>query len=216
MKIQLIIISFILLLSCNRYKIHKDIKTPDEALAELKIGNDRFIKELSENNRNFKEQIEHTKIEQHPHTFVLSCIDSRVPPEIIFDQALGQLFVARVAGNVDDDYIIASMEFAIKIKHTKLIVVLGHNHCGAVIGAIHNIELEHLTELTNQIKPSINSQNSYPIENDISTSASKRNVYITVQHLTARSKILYEAMVNKEIKIVGAYYNIESGKVDFL
>lgn len=195
---------------------HKTIKTSDEAIQELLEGNKHFYTEVQENNKHYKEQIEATKYTQHPHSLVLACIDSRVVPEIIFDQQLGQLFVARVAGNVDDDFILASIEFAVKIKHTKLIVVLGHKHCGAVNGAIENVQLEHLTELANQIKPAISEHESYPMDDEIEDITSKKNVLITIQHLLARSKILNEAVQKNEIKIIGAFYNIENGIVTLL
>lgn len=216
-------ISFYLLMiitiwnSCNvSNNVHVEIKTADDAIAALKEGNQHFVSNHLIHNTDYLTQIEETKKEQHPHSLILGCIDSRVPPEIIFDQALGQIFVARVAGNIDDDFIIGSMEFAVKVKHSKLIVVLGHNHCGAVNGALDNVELEHLTELANQIKPAIYEQKSYPMNDAIADLTSKKNVHITIQHLLARSKILNESVSKNEIKIVGAFYNIENGVVEFL
>ncbi len=217
MRTPIIYIILIFFCSCNfeKAKQHK-IETADEAIAELKEGNIRFLKNESTHSLNYKTQIEETKNEQHPHSLILGCIDSRVPPEIIFDQKLGQIFVARVAGNIDDDYIIGSMEFAVNVKHTKLIVVLGHNHCGAVIGAIENVELEHLTGLAKQIKPAISDHKSYPMDDAIADATSKKNIQITIQHLLARSKILNESVLKNEIKIVGAFYNIKNGEVEFL
>lgn len=116
------------------------ITNSDEALAELKAGNQRFI-DGKLINTNYKEQIEHTKSDQHPHSLILSCLDSRIPPEILFDQGIGNIFVARNAGNIEDLNVLGSMEFATKVKGTKLIVVMGHNHCGAVKGAIDDAEL---------------------------------------------------------------------------
>ena len=128
----------------NQYLINQsvntEINTPDEALAELKAGNARFLANAMLNT-DYKTQIEHTKENQHPHSLILSCLDSRVPPEIIFDQGIGNIFVARVAGNIVDADILGSMEFATKVKGTKLIVVMGHNKCGAVKGAIDNAQL---------------------------------------------------------------------------
>lgn len=206
-----------IIFSCHSKKDrHLEINTADEAIAVLKEGNQHFVSNHLVHNTDYLSQIEETKKEQHPHSLILGCIDSRVPPEIIFDQALGQIFVARVAGNIDDDYIIGSMEFAVKAKHTKLIVVLGHNHCGAVKGAMDNVELEHLTSLVDQIKPAISEQNSYPMDDAVADLTSKKNVQITVQHLLARSKILNESVLTNEIKIIGAFYNIENGEVEFL
>lgn len=110
---------------------HKEIKTPDDALAELKAGNKRFLND-EHTKLDYKNQIAATKDDQHPHSLILSCLDSRVPPEIIFDQGIGEVFVARVAGNIETNEILGSMEFATKVKGTKLIVVMGHTKCGAV------------------------------------------------------------------------------------
>ena len=192
-----------------------EIKTPDEAIADLKNGNLRFLENKSVH-LNYAHEIDLTKKEQHPHTLVLTCIDSRVPPEIIFDQGIGNLFVARVAGNIEDDNILGSMEFATKIKHTKLIVVLGHNHCGAVQGAIDNVGLEHLTQLTSQIKPSINPHKTYPLSDYTIDDTSRKNVVLTIENIIRKSATLEHQLKNKEIKIIGAYYDITNGKVAFL
>ena len=192
-----------------------EIKTPDEAIADLKNGNLRFLENKSVH-LNYAHEIDLTKKEQHPHTLVLTCIDSRVPPEIIFDQGIGNLFVARVAGNIEDDNILGSMEFATTIKHTKLIVVLGHNHCGAVQGAIDNVGLEHLTQLTSQIKPSINPHKTYPLSDYTIDDTSRKNVVLTIENIIRKSATLEHQLKNKEIKIIGAYYDITNGKVAFL
>lgn len=192
-----------------------EIKTPDEAIADLKNGNLRFLENKSVH-LNYAHEIDLTKKEQHPHTLVLTCIDSRVPPEIIFDQGIGNLFVARVAGNIEDDNILGSMEFATTIKHTKLIVVLGHNHCGAVQGAIDNVGLEHLTQLTSQIKPSINPHKTYPLSDYTIDDTSRKNVVLTIEKIIKKSATLENQLKNKEIKIIGAYYDITNGKVAFL
>ena len=192
-----------------------EIKTPDEAIADLKNGNLRFLENKSVH-LNYAHEIDLTKKEQHPHTLVLTCIDSRVPPEIIFDQGIGNLFVARVAGNIEDDNILGSMEFATTIKHTKLIVVLGHNYCGAVQGAIDNIGLEHLTQLTSQIKPSINPHKTYPLSDYTIDDTSRKNVVLTIEKIIQKSATLEHQLKNKEIKIIGAYYDITNGKVAFL
>lgn len=151
-------------MKCGTHKTHASssnskhetltINTPDEAILELKDGNKRFLQNKPINT-DYKSQIEHTKSDQHPHSLILSCLDSRIPPEIIFDQGIGNIFVARNAGNIEDQNILGSMEFATKVKGSKLIVVIGHNHCGAVKGAVDDVELGHLTQLVNQIKPAI-------------------------------------------------------------
>ncbi|MDI5949975.1 carbonic anhydrase [Flavobacterium yafengii] len=211
----LTIFSFIFFKNEKAEEHHLEIKTPDEAIADLKNGNLRFLENKSVH-LNYAHEIDLTKKEQHPHTLVLTCIDSRVPPEIIFDQGIGNLFVARVAGNIEDDNILGSMEFATTIKHTKLIVVLGHNHCGAVQGAIDNVGLEHLTQLTSQIKPSINPHKTYPLSDYTIDDTSRKNIVLTIEKIIQKSATLEHQLKNKEIKIIGAYYDITNGKVAFL
>lgn len=211
----LILFGFIFFRDNEIKEFTPEIKTSDEAILELKKGNERFCTN-SLIHTDYAEQIAHTKEEQHPHTLILSCIDSRVPPEIIFDQGIGNLFVARVAGNIEDDDILGSIEFATKIKHTKLVVVLGHNHCGAVQGVIENAHLEHLTQLVNQIKPAIVPCKMNPLSDEGMDVISKQNIKMTITDILRKSATLRLEVQNKEIKIVGAYYNISTGKVAFL
>lgn len=189
------------------------INTPDEALAELKSGNQRFV-ESKLTNTDYMVQIERTKADQHPHSLILSCLDSRVPPEIIFDQGIGNIFVGRVAGNVEDLNMLASMEFATKVKGTKLIVVMGHSKCGAVKGAIDNAELGNLTQLINQIKPAIIGDKFNP--DSMLDETAKNNVRMTITDILNESPVINELVAAGSVKIVGAYYDIASGKVGFL
>jgi len=228
-KNKLVVIASILtIVSCNNNKsndkinsgkntkqneIHK-LKNIDEALTELKYGNNRFL-DNAFINTNYKEQIEATKGGQHPHSFILTCIDSRVPPEIIFDQGIGNIFVSRLAGNIEDDDVLGSMEFAAKVKHTKLFVVLGHSHCGAVKGAIDNAGLEHLTQLTNKIKPAINPQKTYPLEDEVEDIVSRKNVSLNIEQILKNSATLRLMVEENEIKIIGAFYDISNGEVEF-
>ncbi len=194
---------------------HKPITiiTPDDALEELKNGNQRFIDDKLINT-DYKEQIELTKSDQHPHSLILSCLDSRVPPEIIFDQGIGNVFVARVAGNVEDANILGSMEFATKVKGTKLIVVMGHNHCGAVNGAINNAVLGNLTQLVDQIKPAITGDKT---KADLRLDATaKNNVKMTIADILKASPVISDLVKESKLKIVGAYYDITSGRVTFM
>jgi carbonic anhydrase len=190
-----------------------EINSSDEALAELKNGNLRFMvgKMI---NTNYKEEIEQTKVDQHPHSLILSCIDSRIPPEIIFDQGIGNIFVARVAGNIEDLNVLGSMEFATKIKGTKLIVVMGHSKCGAVKGAIDNVELENLTQLVNQIKPAITGDKSNM--DLMMTETAKKNVQLTIADILKNSSVINELVKEGKLKIVGAYYDVTTGKVIFI
>ena len=208
-------------MKCGTHKTHAKssnskheiltIHTPDEAILELKDGNKRFLQNKPINT-DYKSQIEHTKSDQHPHSLILSCLDSRIPPEIIFDQGIGNIFVARNAGNIEDQNILGSMEFATKVKGTKLIVVMGHNHCGAVKGAVDDVELGHLTQLVNQIKPAIVQNEDKKLMLD---ETSKNSVQRTIDDILRLSHVIEELVKKNQVKIVGAYYNIENGKVTF-
>ena len=189
------------------------INSADDALAEMKAGNQRFL-DSKPVNTDYKSQIEHTKNDQHPHTLVLSCLDSRIPPEIIFDQGIGNIFVARVAGNVEDANILGSMEFATKVKGTKLIIVMGHNKCGAVKGAIDHAELGNLTQLVNQIKPAIVGDTTN-LDNMLNET-SKNNVKLTIADILKSSPVISDMVKENKVKIVGAYYDITTGQVTFL
>ena len=222
----LIIFSWLLILSCgqNKSNSQKDtyaenitahtavINSPEDALAEMKIGNQRFLSGKFVNT-DYKNQIEQTKTDQHPHTLILSCLDSRIPPEIIFDQGIGNIFVARVAGNIEDPNILGSMEFATKVKGTKLIIVMGHNRCGAVKGAIDNAELGNLTQLVDQIKPAIVGDTTN-LDNMLNQT-SKNNVKMTINDILKSSSVINSLVKENKVKLVGAYYDIATGQVTF-
>lgn len=191
---------------------HLSINTPDDALIELKNGNQRFLEDKLINT-NYKQEIEETKADQHPHSLILSCLDSRIPPEIIFDQGIGNIFVARVAGNIEDPNILGSMEFATKVKGTKLIVVMGHNKCGAVKGAIDNADLGNLTQLVEQIKPAITGEKS---NMDLMLNeTAKKNVELTIEDILKKSAVISDLVKDGKVKIVGAFYDLSTGKVNF-
>lgn len=192
---------------------HVAINTPDEALAELKSGNQRFM-DGKMINTNYKEEIQETKDGQHPHSVVLSCIDSRVPPEIIFDQGIGHIFDARVAGNIIDPNELGSLEFATEVKHSKLIVVLGHSKCGAIEGAVNNVQLGNLTQLLSQIKPAIVGDTAH--KDQMLEQTTIRNVQLTIANILNQSPIISALVKEGKVKIVGAYYDIATGKVNFL
>lgn len=194
--------------------------TPDLALEILKEGNKRFINNIKAH-RNLLQQINETSTNQFPFAAILSCIDSRTSAELIFDQGLGDIFSIRIAGNILNDDILGSMEFACKIAGSKLIVVLGHTNCGAITGACDEIKLGHLTSLIDKIKPAIemetqtlsgrNSKNIKFVEN-----VTINNVNLTVESIRKRSSILSEMETKKIINIVGGIYDVETGKVTFL
>ena len=196
--------------------IHKiariDIKTPEDAILELKNGNKRFLLNKPEN-INYKEQIEQTKGGQKPLAAVLTCMDSRVPPEIIFDQGIGNVFSIRVAGNIEDEDILGSMEYATEHAGAKVIVVLGHTHCGAVTGAVQNVKLGNLTHLLEHIRISLANNVS---GDKVVDETAKNNVKQTIKELCEKSEILHEMVEQGKLKIVGALYDIETGKVAFM
>ena len=195
--------------------------TPQNSIQILKDGNKRFQENLRAN-RNLTEQVNDTSKGQFPFATILSCIDSRVSSELIFDQGLGDVFSARIAGNFVNEDILGSMEFACKLAGTKSIVVLGHTSCGAVKGACDNAELGNLTAMLEKIKPAVNAvtepkdaglRNSSNIEfvNDVAT----QNVKLTIERIKTESPVLAEMEKNGEIVIVGAMYDIHTGAVNF-
>lgn len=195
--------------------------TPDRSLQYLKEGNVRFQKNLKAN-RNLLEQVNDTADGQFPFATILSCIDSRVSAELVFDQGLGDIFSIRIAGNFVNQDILGSMEFACKLAGTKLIVVLGHTSCGAVKGACDHARMGNLTTLINKIEPAVYAveepedktmRNSSNLE--FVDAVSKKNVEMTLENIRNQSVILNEMEKNGEIKIVGAMYDISTGGVEF-
>ena len=194
--------------------------TPDKVLALLKEGNERFVKNLK-SNRNLLEQINDTRQGQFPIAIILSCMDSRTSVELIFDQGLGDAFSVRVAGNIINDDILGSMEYACKLAGSKLIVVLGHSHCGAISGACAQVELDHLSGLLLKIKPAVDAvceeeSVASAVNNDnLVQKVADKNVQLTVEKIRSKSPLLKEMEKNGEIGIVGGMYDIETGKVKF-
>nr|WP_299031316.1 carbonic anhydrase family protein [uncultured Tenacibaculum sp.] len=195
--------------------------TPEKSLQYLKEGNLRFQNNLKAN-RNLLEQVNDTREGQFPFATILSCIDSRVSAELVFDQGLGDVFSARIAGNFVNEDILGSMEFACKLAGTKLIVVLGHTSCGAVKGACDNAELGNLTTMLGKIKPAVEAvtepkdeslRNSSNIE--FVNNVAEKNVQLTIDRILNESEVLADMHKNGEIMIVGAMYNIEDGAVTF-
>ncbi len=195
--------------------------TPQKSLQYLKEGNKRFQNNLKAN-RNLLEQVNDTSDGQFPFATILSCIDSRVSAELVFDQGLGDIFSIRIAGNFVNQDILGSMEFACKLAGTKLIVVLGHNACGAVKGACDNAKLGNLTALLSKIKPAVegvlepqeislrNSSNSEFVDK-----VAAKNVQLTIDRIIKESEVLAEMQDKGEIKIIGAMYDINNGAVTF-
>lgn len=195
--------------------------TPQKSLEFLREGNGRFQRNLKAN-RNFLEQVNDTSDGQFPFATILSCIDSRVSAELVFDQGLGDIFSIRIAGNFVNEDILGSMEFASKLAGTKLIVVLGHTSCGAIKGACDHARMGNLTALINKIEPAVAAVKEPKDENlrnsknlDFVDAVSEKNVHLTMENVRERSRILAEMEENGEIKIVGAMYNIKDGSVTF-
>ena len=195
--------------------------TSEKSLQELKEGNKRF-QANQKADRNLKEQVADTSGGQYPFATILSCIDSRVSSELIFDQGIGDVFSARIAGNFVNDDILGSMEFACKLVGTKLIVVLGHTACGAVKGACDDAKLGKLTGMLEKIKPAVNSvsepedpnlRNSSNIE--FVNNVAEKNVHLTIDKIKADSEVLDKMVQNNEINIVGGMYDVQSGAVTF-
>jgi carbonic anhydrase len=202
-------------------KESQSLMTPDTAIEYLKEGNRRFQgKQMTD--RNLLSQVSDTSKGQFPFATVLSCIDSRVSSELIFDQGIGDIFSIRIAGNFVNEDILGSMEFACKLAGTKLIVVLGHTSCGAVKGACDNAKLGNLTAMLYKIKPAVNAV-KFPEDPNLRNSANldfvntvaAKNVKLTIERIIRESAVLEEMQNMGDIKIIGGMYNIHTGEVTF-
>jgi carbonic anhydrase len=199
----------------------QDAMTPDMAIEKLKAGNRRFVAGTMDN-RDLLTQAQRTASAQYPFAVVLSCLDSRSAPEIIFDQGVGDLFVARVAGNVISDDMLGSFEFATKLSGSKLIVVMGHSACGAVMGACDGVELGHITGLLAKILPAVDST---PVAADAERNSSNADFVAAVTEANAtmqaaetlRQSPIIKALVDQgKLKVVPAIHNLSTGEVEFL
>lgn len=197
----------------------QDQITPDMAFDLLVEGNKRFISNLKAN-RNLLEQANETSDGQHPFAVILSCIDSRTSAELIFDQGLGDIFSVRIAGNIINEDILGSMEFACKVAGSKIIVVLGHSQCGAVKGACDHVEMGNLTALLTKIRPAVDDEESVKSDRcsanaDFVEKVTEINVKRAMKEITERSTIIKEMLDNGEIKLVGGIHELSSGQVSF-
>lgn len=200
-------------------KEFQDSITPSMALKLLEEGNKRFVNNLK-TNRNLLQQANETSDGQHPFAVVLSCIDSRTSAELIFDQGLGDIFSVRIAGNIVNEDILGSMEFACKLAGSKIIVVLGHTKCGAVKGACDHAEMGNLTALLAKIRPAVDDE-SDTTENRTSKNAvfvenvARINVKRTVKAIMERSTIIEHMIDSGEIGIVGGMHDLSTGQVTY-
>jgi carbonic anhydrase len=193
--------------------------TPERALQLLKGGNERFINNLKVN-RNLLEQVNETRDEQWPFAVILSCMDSRTSAELIFDQGLGDIFSVRVAGNIINEDVLASMEFACKVVGSKLILVLGHTKCGAIKGACDHVQMGHLSALLSKITPALEEEKDTQVNRDSSNEefverVAEINVKRSVQGILTSSVIIKELIEKGQVGIIGAMYDVTSGKVIF-
>ena len=198
----------------------QDKLTPDQVLAEFKDGNERFRKGI-ETHRDHSEQVRNYESGQYPKAIVLGCIDSRVPVEDVFDQGIGDLFVGRVAGNVVNEDQLGSMEYACKVAGAKLVMVLGHEHCGAVKSAIDDVKLGNITALLTKIKPALLKSQDFTGEKTSKNEAfvkhvCENNVRNTIEQIRAKSPILKEMETKGQIKIVGAYFDLSDSSLEFV
>lgn len=195
--------------------------TPNTVLTDLMGGNQRYTQAKMET-RNFESQRSDTVGGQFPKAVILSCIDSRVPIETIFDQGIGDVFVARVAGNFENTDILGSLEYSCKAAGSKLVLVLGHESCGAVKAAIDGVELGNITSMLGNILPAVK-QTADQVEGEATSSNSEfvaktveNNVALTIERIREKSPILKEMEGNGEINIVGGVYHLSTGKVVLL
>ena len=193
---------------------------PDEALLRLKAGNERFTAGKSIN-CNLMQQVKDTADNQSPYAAIVGCIDSRVPPELVFDQRIGDVFCARVAGNCVDVDIIGSLEYATKVAGARAIVVLGHNSCGAIKSAVDDVKLGNITELLKNFQPALatlteadghRDSHNYPLVQKVA----EANARLTAASLLDRSPIIKSLVVSGDLKIAAAMHDIKTGHVHWL
>jgi carbonic anhydrase len=190
--------------------------TPEEALEVLKAGNARFVAGETIH-RNLPASVRATAAGQYPFGAIVSCMDSRVPVELVFDLTVGDAFSLRLAGNVIDPYILGSLEYATKVMGAKLILVLGHTHCGAVIGAIDNVVLGNLTDLLANIAPAVAAAGAGSSKDDSYVArVAEQNVRLAMPAVRDGSPVLKDLLASGSVRLAGAIYDIETGKVRFL
>jgi len=200
--------------------LDRDKMTPQEALDVLIDGNHRFANNLTAN-KDLHNLVMMTKDRQHPFVSMLSCSDSRAPVEMVFDQALGDVFSVRLAGNIASDKAIGSLEFGCKYLGSKLIVVLGHTGCGAVKAACDNFKDGHIGEITNLIKPAVRLEKSVLEQRDSSNAefvakVCELSVQVQMDEIIHSSEIVQDMLANRQIAIVGGIYDLGTGNVHFM
>ena len=192
----------------------QDSISPIRAVEMLKEGNQRFL-DKNEQDRDLHLQVSQTSSGQFPYAVVLSCIDSRVPVELVFDQGVGDIFSARVAGNIINEDILGSIEYACGVAGSKAILVLGHTKCGAVTAACKGVELGNITALLSKVKPAIANVQETAGEVEVEE-VTKANVNQSIKEIRENSSILADLETEGKIKIFGAVYHVEDGRVSYL
>jgi carbonic anhydrase len=200
-------------------KQQRDNMTPEEIIQQMKAGNERF-RSGKPLRRDLMSEAKATAKGQYPAAIVFSCVDSRAPVELILDFGIGDIFSGRVAGNVADEDILGSMEFACKVAGSKVVLVMGHTSCGAIKGAIDSVQLGNLTALLAKIRPAVEAteyQGERTVKNyGFVDAVARKNVLLTVANIREKSPVLRELESTGAIKIAGSMYNLETGVVDFL
>ncbi len=193
-----------------------DKLTPDQALTQLTRGNERFVAGWPDHpNQSARRRREVSDAGQQPYAIILSCADSRVPPEIVFDQGLGDVFVIRVAGNVLDDVILGTIEYAVEHMHTPLVMVLGHDKCGAVTAAVERVKTNsHVQAVVDALQPALLLAEGQ--EGDRISTAIDANIRYAVKKLQASEPVLMGACAAGQLRIVGARYNLDTGGVKII
>ena len=199
-------------------KEQRDKMTPDEVIQQMKAGNERF-RSGKPQHRDLMREVKATTKAQYPAAVVFSCIDSRAPAELILDFGIGDIFSGRIAGNVADEDVLGSMEFACKVAGSKVVLVMGHTSCGAIKGVIDGVELGNLTALLSKIRPAVEATR-YTGERSAKNYAfvdavARENVLMTIANVRQRSPVLRELESTGSIKIAGSMYNLETGTVEF-
>jgi carbonic anhydrase len=201
-------------------KAERDRMTPDQIIEAMKLGNERFRKGQRTRQEEYLAQQRASAKGQYPAAVILSCIDSRAPAEMIMDLGIGDVFNARVAGNVANEDILGSMEFACQVAGAKVILVMGHTACGAIKGAIDHVQLGNLTGLLAKIQPAVDAT-SYQGERSAKNYAfvdavARKNVELTMAEIHSRSAVIAALETKGVVKIAGAMYNLETAEVGFL
>ncbi|RQO31495.1 carbonic anhydrase [Taibaiella sp. KBW10] len=194
--------------------------TPGDALSILLDGNARFVNGITKN-KNLLDRVEETGKQQKPYAAILSCMDSRAPVEILFDQGIGDVFSIRIAGNVVSENVLGSLEYAVGVSGSKLIMVMGHTNCGAIKGACDHVEFGNLTGLLDKIQPAVKSAATEGADNSSKNDSfveevTRLNIHNSISSIMKQSEVIRDLVAAEKIKLVGALYCVSKGTVEVL